>query len=97
VGYLAETQVVPFQILTTPVIKPVEFLTLTWPVAKSVPFQTFTGLITVMLRLGVFVEPVTFVALITKVKTPGVVGVPEITPVEVFSVIPLGSAPENTE
>ena len=96
-GYLAETQVVPFQTRTTPTAKSEPFQTFREPIAKSVPFQTRTGLMTVIVREGVFAEPVTFVALITKVESPAVVGVPEMTPVEVFSVMPAGSAPENTE
>jgi hypothetical protein len=35
--------------------------------------------------------PLEFVALIVTVKVPGAVGVPEITPVEVFTVNPAGN------
>jgi hypothetical protein len=52
---------------------------------------------TVIVSVGVFVLPVTFVALITKLNVPGAVGLPVIAPVDVFRVSPEGSEPENTE
>jgi hypothetical protein len=48
-------------------------------------------------RVPVFVEPVTLVALITKVEVPTVVGVPVIAPVEVLRLSPAGKLPENIE
>jgi hypothetical protein len=45
----------------------------------------------------VLTDPETFVALSTKLKVPGVVGIPEIAPVEVLRVTPVGRSPEKTE
>jgi hypothetical protein len=83
--------------LIIPDTKAVPFQTLAKPETKAVPFQTLAALITVIVRLAVLVEPVTLVALITKVDSPGVVGVPVIAPVEVFRLSPAGKAPEYTE
>jgi hypothetical protein len=52
---------------------------------------------TTIVRDGVFVEPVTLVARITKVEVPTVLGVPVIAPLEVLRLIPAGKLPENTE
>jgi hypothetical protein len=91
------TQADPSQTLIVPDTKAVPFQTLAKPETKAVPFQTLAALITVIVRVPVLVDPVTLVALITKVKVPGVVGVPVIAPFEVFRLSPLGKAPENTE
>jgi hypothetical protein len=40
-------------------------------------------------------HPLTSVAVILKLKTPGVVGVPEIRPVDGLRVRPFGSAPDE--
>jgi hypothetical protein len=45
----------------------------------------------------VLVAPSESVTLVVKLNAPGVVGVPVIAPVEVFSVSPAGKAPEATE
>jgi hypothetical protein len=53
-----------------------------------------------MVKVPVLNDPVTLVALITKLKTPGVVRVPLMVPAEapvVVKVKPPGNAPENTE
>jgi hypothetical protein len=91
------TQADPSQTLIVPVTKLDPFQTLACATTKAEPFQTLAELITVIVRVPVLVEPVTLVALRTKVKVPGVVGVPVIAPVEVFRVSPPGKAPENTE
>ena len=90
-------QVVPSQTLIIPDTKAVPFQTLARPETKVEPFQTRAALIAVIVRVPVLVDPVTLVALITKVKVPGVVGVPVIAPVEVFKLSPLGKAPEKIE
>jgi hypothetical protein len=90
-------QVVPSQTLIVPVTKADPLQTLARPDTKAVPFQTLAALITVIVKVPVLVDPVTLVALSTKVKVPGVVGVPVIAPVEVFRLSPPGKAPENTE
>ena len=48
-------------------------------------------------NVAVLTDPVMFVALKTKLNSPGVVGVPEIAPVEVLRVIPFGKLPEKIE
>jgi hypothetical protein len=88
---------VPSQTLIIPDTKADPFQTLARPETKADPFQTLAALIAVIVKVPVLVDPVTLVALITKVKVPGVVGVPVMAPVEVFRLKPVGKAPENSE
>src|ERR1019366_3874080 len=50
-----------------------------------------------MLQVSVSDFPLASTTLTVKLEVPAVVGVPEITPVEVFSVSPAGSVPEVSE
>jgi hypothetical protein len=64
---------------------------------KAVPSHTRETDGTIIVSVEVLTDPETFVALSTKLKVPGVVGVPEIAPVEVLRVTPVGRSPEKTE
>jgi hypothetical protein len=64
---------------------------------KDVPSQTLEMVGTLTVKVLVLTDPETLVALRIKLKSPGVVGVPEITPVEVSRVTPVGRFPEKTE
>jgi hypothetical protein len=62
-------------------------------------YKVTEGALTVMLNdRSAFKDP--SVALISKlevVSEPTALGVPDITPVELFKLIPVGSEPDNTE
>jgi hypothetical protein len=64
---------------------------------KDVPSHTLEIDGTIIVSVEVLTDPETFVALSTKLKVPGVVGIPEIAPVEVLRVTPVGRSPEKTE
>jgi hypothetical protein len=76
---------------------PLNLLAVVRSVAIFVPLCLFPGGLTRIDRVDVFVLPVTFVALITKVNVPVAIGVPVIAPLEVFKLSPVGSVPENKE
>jgi hypothetical protein len=81
---VAEVKIVPFQALVI-------------VGTKDVPFHTLAIGGTVILRVFVFIDPETLVALRTKGKSPIAVGVPVIEPVEVFKLSPVGKLPEKIE
>jgi hypothetical protein len=64
---------------------------------KDVPSHALEIDGTATVKVVVLTDPEVLVALRTKIKSPGVVGVPEIAPVEVLRLTPVGKFPEKTE
>lgn len=71
----------------------------TVPVRLVVGAMTGAAVVVVMLRLtfAALERPRAFVAVTTKFEFPGFVGVPEMTPVDVFNDSPAGNVPLETE
>jgi hypothetical protein len=83
------TQAEPFQTLILPPIKAVPFQTFIAPSIKADPFQTLGGVGAITIVKVLSVDDAPLKALIVRLAVPTSVGVPEMTPVEVFRLSPV--------